>query len=199
MTTYPDKVRREERAAARARKRRRYFPGSDAFLTTLRMAELFRVFVHRYGGAPLPNDDAGRDDLKLVFQVLSTTRDAARRMLEVSRIWAPWYPAADLEAFAARIAAKPRRMLADTVAARLGMTFAVRTELKLQTIGAIDKTAEQRAEERREKQRLAKQQKRRAAGIPTISEIRAASRRNEPWVEAGIPRSTWYRRRQRAA
>lgn len=197
VTSYPDKVRRDERAAERARKRRRYFPG--AAFVTLRMAEIYRVFVHRYGGAPLPDDDAGRDDLKLAFQVLSTTQDAGRRMIEMSGTWAPWYPVDELEQLAAATAAKPRRFRADTVAARLGITDAVRAELKLRTIGATDKTAKQRAAERREQQRLAKQQKRRAAGISTIAEIRAASRRNEPWVEAGIPRSTWYRHRAKAA
>jgi hypothetical protein len=92
------------------------------------------------------------------------------------------------------VVAHPRRFKADTVAARLGITDEIRTLLKLRTIGAIDKPAEVRAAERREQQRLAKEQKRRAAGIPTITETRAIRARKEPWIEAGIPRSTWYRR-----
>lgn len=195
MTTYPDQVRRQERAAAR--KRRRCFKGPA--IVTLRMAELFKVFNHRYGSAPLPDDDAGRDDLKLMFQVLSTTQQAGHRMVADARTWAPWYPAAELAVLVADVEAHPRRFKADTIAARLGVTAALRDELKLRTIGAIDKPAEQRAAERREKQRLAKELKRRAAGVVTITEARALRAKREPWKTAGISRSTWYRRRQRAA
>jgi hypothetical protein len=195
VTSYPDQVRRQERVEARKRRRRFATPA----IVTFRMAELFDVFNYRYGAAPLPDDDAGRDDLKLMFQVLSTTNDAGHRMVDVARTWAPWFPPEELAALVADVVANPRRFKADTVAARMGITDEIRTLLKLRTIGAIDKPAEVRAAERREQQRFAKEQKRRAAGIPTIAEARAARTRKEPWIEAGIPRSTWYRRRQQAA
>ncbi|SIO66971.1 hypothetical protein SAMN05443247_11586 [Bradyrhizobium erythrophlei] len=70
----------------------------------------------------MPDDDGGRDDLKLTFQVLHTTRDAARRMADVARIWAPWFPAEELAVLASDIAAHPRRFRADTIATRLGIT-----------------------------------------------------------------------------
>jgi hypothetical protein len=159
------------------------------------MAELFRVFVHRYGGAPLPDDDAGRDDLKLAFQVLSTTHDAARRMGSVALIWAPWMPAAELAALVDDVAAHPRRFKADTVAERLGITAAIRAELNLRTIGAIDFPIEQRRKHRREMQRLAREQKRRAAGILPIAQARALRASRKPWIAAGVSRSTWYRHR----
>lgn len=172
MTSYPEQVRRQERAAARKKKRRRF--GGPA-IVTFRMAELFEFFnsPYGYGGAPLPDDDAGRDDIKLLFQVLSTTLDAAQRMVAVSRIWAPWLPPDELAALVADVVAHPRRFKADKIAARLGITAAIRADLKLRTIGAIDKPAEQRAAERKEQQRLLKEQKRRAAGaqFPTASEL----------------------------
>jgi hypothetical protein len=195
VPSYPDQVRRQERVEARKRRRRFATPA----IVTFRMAELFDYFNWLYGKAPLPDDDAGRDDLKLMFQVLSTTSNAGIRMVDVARTWAPWLPSGELEALVADVVAHPRRFKADTVAARLGITDAIRTLLKLRTIGAIDKPAEVRAAERREQQRLAKEQKRRDAGIPTIAETRAIRVRKEPWIEAGIPRSTWYRHRQRAA
>jgi hypothetical protein len=196
VTSYPDQVRRQERVEERKKKRGRF---RGPAIVTLRMAELFRLFVHRYGSAPLPDDDAGRDDLKLLFQVLSTTGDAPRRMVDVARTWAPWVLPDERTALVDEITAHPRRFKADTIAARLGITDEIRTLLKLRTIGAIDKPAEQRTAERREQQRLAKEQQRRAVGVPTIAEARAARKRKQPWVEAGIPRSTWYRRRQQAA
>lgn len=196
MTSYPDQVRRQERAAARKKKRRRF---ATPAIVTFRMAELFRVFCHRYGRAPLPDDDSGRDDIRLAFQVLSTTGNAGLRMVDVARTWAPWLPPDELAALVADVEAHPRRFKADTIAARLGITAKTRALLELRTIGAIDETAEQRAADRCERQRLAKEQKRRATGVPTMAEARAARTRKEPWIEAGIPRSTWYRHRQRAA
>jgi hypothetical protein len=195
VTTYPDQVRRQERIDARKRRRRFATPA----IVTFRMAELFDYFNWLYGKAPLPADDAGLDDLKLMFQVLSTTNDAGHRMVDVARTWAPWFPPEELAALVADVVAHPRRFKADTIAARLGITDKIRTLLKLRTIGAIDKPAEVRAAERREQQRLAKEQKRRAAGIPTIAQVRAARTRKQPWIEAGIPRSTWYRHRRQAA
>jgi hypothetical protein len=192
---YPDQVRRQERVEARKRRRRFATPA----IVTFRMAELFRVFCHRYGGAPLPNDDSGRDDIRLAFQVLSTTGDAARRMVDVARTWAPWLPPDELADLVADVVAHPRRFKADTVAARLGITTEIRDRLKLRTIGATDKPAEQRAAERRERQRLAKEQKRRAAGVLTIAEARKNHAPRQPWKSAGMSRSTWYRRRQHAA
>jgi hypothetical protein len=191
----------EDRRAARAYRRERWRrygkPGTS--LVTLRMAELFEVFNYRYGAAPLPDDDAGRDDFKLAFQVLSTTNDPGRRMVDVAGTWAPWLPPDELAALVADVEAHPRRFKADTIAARLGVTAAIRELLDLRTIGAVDKPAEQRAAERREKQRLAKEQKRRAAGVLTIAEARKIRASRKPWRTAGISRATWYRRRQRAA
>jgi hypothetical protein len=195
VASYPDQVRRQERVEARKRRRRFATPA----IVTFRMAELFEYFNWLYGKAPLPDDDVGRDDIKLMFQVLSTTSSADVRMFSVAVTWAPWLPPDELTALVADVTAHPRRFKADTIAARLGITDAIRTLLKLRTIGAIDKPAEVRAAERREQQRLAKEQKRRAAGIPTIAEARKIRARKEPWIEAGIPRSTWYRRRQLAA
>ena len=196
MTTYPDKVRRQERAEIRKRYKRRF---ATPAIVTFRMAELFRVFNHRYGAAPLPDDDAGRDDLKLMFQVLSTTSSPGYRMFDVAGTWAPWFPPDELAALVADVVSHPRRFKADTIAARLGITAETRALLELRTIGAIDKPATERAAERREQQRLSKERKRRAAGVTSIAEARALRVKQEPWKTAKISRSTWYRRRQRAA
>jgi hypothetical protein len=194
MTTYPDKVRRQERADAR--KRRRF---TTPALVTFRMAELYRYFNWRYGAAPLPDDDDGRDSLKLAFQIISTTHDAPRRMVNIAQTWAPWLAGLELDQLLDDVAGHPRRFKADTVAARLGITAEIRSLLDLRTIGAIDKPAAVRAAERQEQQRLAKEQKRRAAGVVTIAEARAKRTGKKPWRKAGISRATWYRRRQQAA
>jgi hypothetical protein len=190
---------REDQAASRAHRRgqaRRSTGGPS--IVTLRMAELYRVFNHRYGGAPLPDDDSGRDDLRVAFQTLSTSGKAAERMAGVARTWAPWMPADELTSLIADAVANPRRFKADTIAARLGITMEIRTLLNLRTIGATDVTAEQRKEDRREAARLAKEHERRAAGKLTVAQIRArCAAKPRPWRDAGIDRSTWYRQRQR--
>jgi hypothetical protein len=196
VTTYPDHVRRQERAEARKKKRRRF---ATPAIVTFRMAEIFRVFNHRYGGAPLPDDDAGRDDLKLVFQVLSTTGNAGRRMVDVARTWAPWLPPDELTALVADVEAHPRRFKADTIAARLGITAKTRALLDLRTIGAIDQSVEARAEVRRLQKLLDKQQQRRAAGARPRGQYETLSvQQQQPWQAMGISRRTWYRQRRSA-
>jgi hypothetical protein len=197
VTSYPDQVRRQERAEARKRRRRRRRFSSGPPVG-VRMRDLFRVFVDRYGDGPLPDDDAGRDDLKLAFQCISNTQDPGPRMLSIARVWAPWYPAEQLAALIDNLIANPRSFRADTIARRLGLLYADRTRLGITTIGSIDVLKEQRDAMRNEQKRLAKEQKRRAAGVPTIAEARAARKPKEPWKAEGISRATWFRR-QRAA
>jgi hypothetical protein len=190
-SSYPDQVRRQERAEARKRRRRFACPA----IVTFRMAELFKVFCHVYGRAPLPDDDGGRDDLKLTFQVLSTTGNAGHRMVDVARTWAPWMPPDELTALVTDVAAHPRRFKADTVAARLGITAATRTLLGLRTIGAIDQSAADRAEVRRLRKLLDKQQQRQAAGARSRFQYETQSvQQQQPWQALGISRRTWYRR-----
>jgi hypothetical protein len=127
----------------------------------------------------------------------------------VARTWAPWLPPDELTALVDDVVAHPRRFKADTIAVRLGITAAIRQLLDLRTIGAIDKPVEQRRKERQEMQRLAKEQKRRAAGALPIEQarmIRAHKRATaktkptqKPWDIAGVSRATWYRRQQNEA
>jgi hypothetical protein len=190
VTTYPDKVRRQERAEARKRRRRFATPA----IVTFRMAELFKYFNWLYGAAPLPDDDAGRDDIKLMFQVLSTASSPGYRMFDVAGTWAPWYPPDELIALVDDVVTHPRRFKADTVAARLGITAEIRARLKLRTIGAIDQPAEERAEARRLRKLLDKQQ-RQAAGARRRAEYETQSiEQQQPWNALRVSRRTWYRR-----
>jgi hypothetical protein len=195
VTSYPDKVRRQERAEIRRRYRR-----PPVGIAALRVAELEREFTDRYGGEILPDDDGGRDDVKIMLDHLARrTGDAERRMVLWLDSRAPWCTGEERTALIARIIAKPLRYRADTLASRIGLTAERRARLKIRSIGAVDETAQQRQEKRREKHRLAKEQKRRAAGVLTIAEARKIRAAREPWRTAGISRATWYRRRQKAA
>jgi hypothetical protein len=195
VTSYPDKVRAAERAEIRRRYRR-----PPVGIAALRVAELDREFTDRYGGEILPDDDGGRDDVKIMLDHLARrTGDVEQRMALWLDSRAPWCSGEERASLIARIIAKPLRYRADTLASRIGLTTERRARLKIRSIGAVDETADQRKEKRREKHRLAKEQKRRAGGVLTIAEARKIRASREPWRTAGISRATWYRRRQQAA
>src|SRR4051794_24656060 len=90
---------------------------------------------------------------------------------------------------------KPRRFKADTMAAMLRVTKAMRDELKLKTIGAIDFTREQRATARQAEKNAAKEAARRAVGIRPRGESNEATR---PWEAEGVSRRTFYRNQAKA-
>jgi len=89
----------------------------------------------------------------------------------------------------------PRKHLsADNLARFLGLTYAQRQALGLTTIGSIDVGRRARKELRKRRDRLAKERKRRAAGMRPQSESLSAT---QPWRELGMSRAAWYRRNKR--
>jgi len=167
--TLDDVRARRERIRAEARRAGRRGGG----LKALRLANLYALFRDRYAGGPLPDDDAGLDDLLILLHHLGVTDDAATRMRSVARVWAPWLDRAALEKMIAEVTDKPLKWRADTLARRLGVDYQTRQRLELWTIGAIDKPLAQRQAERAERARLAKQKKRRAAGAMPRAEYLA--------------------------
>jgi hypothetical protein len=80
---------------------------------------------------------------------------------------------------------------ADNLARFLGLTYVQREKLGIQTIGSIDVKKRARKEMRKRQDRLAKERKRRAAGMRPQSESLSATK---PWGELGMSRAAWYRR-----
>jgi hypothetical protein len=159
-------------------------------LSPLRLSELQRLFVHRWG-VQLPDDDAGADDLVLAFhQIAGGGFNVINRCIKWARVWAPWCSHADAAALATEIAAQPRPLKARALGERLGLTDRERTALKIQTIRPIDMTDGELVARRRQKDRERKAGKRRlerAAKPPPVSHAK-------PWESEGISRRTWYRR-----
>src|SRR5262245_23437773 len=77
--SYPDEVRRAERAAARKRQRR----GGATPMAAIRAAELDRAFVDQYGET-LPDDDAGADSAFVMANHL------ARRQGDPGKLITDW-------------------------------------------------------------------------------------------------------------
>lgn len=170
--------------------------GSKKLIARLRMREIERLFVHRYGDR-LPNDDAGMEDLLLAAnQIAQMDGNAEDHILRWALDWAPWvYDRKDIAPvlFARGIAANPRRYKADTLASLLNLTMSTRTALGITTIGAVDCNKQQRLELRRERKRTYAEVRRRANGAKPRAQYEAESlSRTKPWEVMGMSRSTWY-------
>lgn len=180
-------ARREEAALVRKRKKRQ--PPS---LVGLRLRDLNALLTARYGEV-LPNDDAGRDDARIVCHHLAQYADGnpARRIQSWVRLRAPWMTVAELEALTVECLTRPRRWRADRLAWKLRLTERDRAALRITTIGAIDCGKAARTKRRRQADIDRKRQQRQAAGAKPQA---ASNARIQPWKQLGISRATWYRK-----
>jgi hypothetical protein len=86
-----------------------------------------------------------------------------------------------------------KRWKADALAREIGLDDATRARLNIKTIGAIDCTKAKRKTRRRRKRIAADRARRAKAG----ARPHAQSAENlMPWIDAGISRATYYRRRR---
>lgn len=193
MPTYPDQVR----AAERAEIRRRYRRGKIG-MSTLRTAELNRLFTHRYSGEILPDDDAGRGDVRVMLHTLGRRSDPIARIDTWLGSRAPWFAGEERDSLVQAVMENPLRWRADTLGRLLGLTTAERAMLKIRTIGPIDSTAAERKEARRIKSVEHKRAIRRATGKPLrADQLHNSISAQAPWTAQGISERTWYRRRAR--
>jgi hypothetical protein len=161
-------ARRYAWQARQRRKRHEDKPDPARLMTLIRMRELERIFARRYGRL-LPDDDAGRDDLIVAaHHIAFLGGDVIEHIVDWARAWAPWMPSAEAERLAERVAAKPRKWTADTLAWRLRLSMAERTELGITTIGAFDVSKAEREVQRKQKRKEAERARRakRSTGRP---------------------------------
>jgi hypothetical protein len=188
----PSKAAQHAEIARRYKRRKYHRPTSKA---AIRISELNRVFRKRYG-AELPDDDAGRDDVLLMAHHMATTMsgNVQQRIAQWVDLRAPWMSVRELRTITRDAIEHPRRWKADTLGWRLRLTDQERTELRITTIGAFDVGKDERLARRRNANRLAKQAKRRAAGMKPrhVYEAQSVSRA-KPWQALGMSRRTWYR------
>jgi len=171
-----------------ARRHRRRNDGAS-FLPRLRIAELQRIFVMHYREKRLPDDDAGHADLRLMADHLAQIDPRLIRPWVAT--WMPTLPAAELDTLIADVGTG-RRWKADALARELGLDDATRTRLKIKTIGAVDCGKSKRMNRRRRRRIAADRARRARAGAHSHAQSAAAT---QPWIDEGISRRTWYRRR----
>lgn len=168
-------------------------------MAALRVGDINRFFVDKYCHL-LPEDDAGRDDARVMcHHLVLMSGDQRSRMTSWLTIWAPWMSAGEMANLISNVVAKPIRWRADKLAARLGLKEADRARLRITTVGAIDVTKAEREAARKDRKCQAKRVQRRAKGIiPRQEYEQRATSRAKPWVAERISRRTWYRRQQQA-
>ena len=176
----------KHREIARRYRRRR---NKTNFLPRLRIAELERIFAMRYGGKLLPDDDAGREDLRLMADHFAQI-DPNRIRTWVAT-WMPTLTPAELDPLIANVGTG-RWWKADALARELGLDDATRTRLKIKTIGAVDCSKAKRKTRRRCRRNAADRARRAKAGARPHAQSAAQTM---PWLDEGVSRRTWYRRR----
>jgi hypothetical protein len=132
-------------------------------MAAIRLAELTR-WLEDWNGAGVELEPNARGELvlRLFAHHFGGLADAPRRITGWINAYAPWLALRSREHLIREVVDCPIKWTADKLAWKIGLTDAKRTELKITTIGAIDCSAQQRAE-RRKRQNAEKQKARRQA------------------------------------
>jgi hypothetical protein len=115
-----------------------------------------------------------------VWSVMECAKNMGRKITE-----------AEASAITEEASITRKHLSADNLARFLGVTYAQRQALCLTTIGSVDVSKRARKVLRRDRDILAKEAKRRAAGMRPHSESLSAT---QPWRKLGMSRAAWYRR-----
>lgn len=156
-------------------------------LLDLRIIEIERIIVSRFGVLRIDTDDAG-----LIAEIVAAHAEPNRASIWIAKVC----PAIDPDEAIA--AASSRRWTAARLGKALNLTLAERTSLGIKTIRAADVTprdaAAFAAARKREMERARIDQKRRDAGIQKRRDGDAAA---EAAAALGISRRTLFNRRKR--
>jgi hypothetical protein len=188
----PRKPRRPKTKAEQERDAER----SRRAFQRLRIGDLNKLFRHRYGGDEswtFPDDDAGRDDLRILADHYVTSNPL--RFAKVVAMRAPWMTGAELGDFLADVGRFPRFWTIGDLTEEFGLAESERKALGVRTIRAIDMTPEQREEAQKLREKERKKAMRRTNGAKPHDESAA---RTKPWETAGVSRRTWYRQQAKS-
>lgn|SRR5262249_44651245 len=173
----------------------------DEGIRRCRLGDLRKLFRHRYG-MTMPDDDAGREDLRELLLVASMAFNAERMMLGIIAQWAPWMNKAEAAEVMDDVNTTPiylRKPNGRILGDRLRLTDQERTTLGIRTIRPFDLTEEEFLERRKGRKQYLKWLRQRRAGKPTRAEWLATHSlsRDQPWKAEGVCKATWYRRQKR--
>ena len=118
-------------------------------------------------------------------------KDQVWSVMEAARRMGGKVTEAEASAITEEASITRKHLSADNLARFLGVTYAQRQDLGLTTIGSVNVKKRARKELRKRRDRIAKEQKRRALGMRPQSESLSATK---PWEKLGMSRAAWYRR-----
>lgn len=119
-------------------------------MAAIRLSELMRWLHDEYGdGVELEPCERSERIIRIMVHHFMALPDGARRLTAWYGLYCPWLALRDREYFISEATHCPLRWSADKLAWILRLTDAKRTELRITTIGAVDCSAQQRAERRR--------------------------------------------------
>ena len=171
----------------------------------LRLRDMRNYLRCRYGNV-LPNDDAGREDLRELLLPISVGPNPAIKMPKAIELWAPWMSPAEAGELIDAINLMPiwlRKPSARELGKRLRVTNQMRQLWRLWTIAPCDLTDQELAEQRkakdRERKRRSRERQRQHQGKATRAQWLAAHSisRDKPWLALGIKRRAYYKRLQK--
>jgi hypothetical protein len=142
----------------------------------------------RHVGA-MATEDRGRWLIAWVWHNRKT-KDQIWAVMEAAKRMGGAITEAEASAITEEASICRKHLSADNLARFLGVTFTDRQTLRLTTIGSVNVGKRARREMRKRRDRLAKQAKRRAAGMRPHSESLSATK---PWRKLGMSRAGWYR------
>src|ERR1700730_10573428 len=101
----------------------------------LRKRELERIFILRWRGRKLPDDEAGRGDLRLMADHLA---QLGKKYIEAwASLWAPWLSEEETDALIEEVGAG-KYWTAAALAEELNLDDATRARLDVRTIRPVD-------------------------------------------------------------
>ena len=174
----------------------------DETIRRLRLRDMRNYLRCRYGNV-LPNDDAGREDLRELLLPISVGPNPAIKMPKAIELWAPWMSPAEAGELIDAINLMPiwlRKPSARELGKRLRVTNQMRQLWRLWTIAPYDVTDEELAKQRkakdRERKRRSRERQRQRQGRQTREQWLAGHSisRDKPWLLLGIKRRAYYKR-----
>ena len=118
-----------------------------------------------------------------IWSVMQCARNIGRKITE-----------AEASAITEEASITRKHLSADNLAKFLGVTYAQRQTLHLTTIGSVDVKKCARKDQRKHRDRLAHERRRREKGMHPQSQSRSATK---PWEIEGMSRAKWYRKNPR--
>ena len=153
----------------------------------------------RYGRF-LPDDDAGREDLRELLLPISTGSNPSADMRIEIKHWAPWMSdkeATELIDDINRTAAWLRKPASRELGERMRLTNAERERLQIRTIKPFDMTDKALKEQRKAKQRdRMRRMRKRQPREQYLAQFTKSPEKTKPWVSMGVSRATYFRRQQ---